>query len=243
MRSDIVSEPIISGRNNATLQSVLLGVGAVVLVAIGIVIFYPRALKHPAAAPSHPVAQAPISVPPPETSAAPTESEPAAATSEEQAAASVSAASPGGEEAAASESASGHPRRPVRKTAHRVRHASGSAPAAAPVAASTQAVAVTPQLMGPDQTPNVIVGGRRSQGDVLSKRVSLADLDLSTDVGACTALRRIKRAAGDVCPDDGEKDLSMIRERQECVQDSVTRAVHSIHSAKIEDLRTRRGGC
>jgi UrcA family protein len=79
---------------------------------------------------------------------------------------------------------------------------------------------------------------------VPSKRVSLADLDLSTRTGACTALRRIKFAAGEVCPDSGERLLDLWRERKQCMEESIARAVKDTHSAQIQAVYTKRsGGC
>jgi UrcA family protein len=78
-----------------------------------------------------------------------------------------------------------------------------------------------------------------SDRDVLSKRVSLAGLDLSTETGACTALRRIKRAADEVCPDDDGLEVYWMRQRRECVQDSVARAVKATRSPRVEALRAK----
>jgi UrcA family protein len=99
--------------------------------------------------------------------------------------------------------------------------------------------------MPPDEVvvdvQNVVVQGHQPPPDIPSKRVKLGDLDLTTVKGACTALRRIENAAGDVCPFDGERDLSMITQRKRCVTDSVTRAVQSTHSTKLVSLQDH--GC
>jgi UrcA family protein len=94
-----------------------------------------------------------------------------------------------------------------------------------------------------ERPPEVIVGARRDP-DVPSKRVRLSDLDLSTDVGACTALRRIKRAADEVCPFSDERELSLVRMQQECKQESVARAVHDTRAPKVQSLLDKKaGGC
>jgi UrcA family protein len=78
---------------------------------------------------------------------------------------------------------------------------------------------------------------------MLSKRVSLADLNLSTQTGACTALRRIKFAADEVCPDN-ERPLDLWRLRQQCLQESIGRAVKDTHNARLQALYAKRtGGC
>jgi UrcA family protein len=90
----------------------------------------------------------------------------------------------------------------------------------------------------------VVVGARRHQDEVPSKRVSLNDLDLSTQVGACTALKRIRHAADYVCPYEGERPLYLWRAHNECLQDAVNRAVQDTHSKRIERLyASRSGGC
>jgi len=84
---------------------------------------------------------------------------------------------------------------------------------------------------------------RRDQ-DVPSKRVSLADLDLSTHTGACAALRRIKLAAEEVCPDTDERQLYLRHVRQECLQESIARAVRDTHSGQLQALYGKRPrGC
>jgi UrcA family protein len=77
-----------------------------------------------------------------------------------------------------------------------------------------------------------------------SKRVSLAGLDLSTEAGACTALKRIKWAAWDLCPTDDRLEVYFMRQRRQCVDDAVSRAVKATHSPRIEALyASRTGGC
>jgi UrcA family protein len=94
------------------------------------------------------------------------------------------------------------------------------------------------------QAPGVLVGGRRQGQDVPFRRVPLADLNLATDVGACKALSRIRRAAEEVCPYEGERGLSFLRVRWMCMQESVNRAVQDMHVRKVEDLLDKgHSGC
>jgi UrcA family protein len=81
-------------------------------------------------------------------------------------------------------------------------------------------------------------------GEMVSERVSLAGLDLSTEKGACTALKKIKRAAESLCTSDDPLEVYMGRERRECVEDSVARAVKATHSARMEALHAKSSdGC
>lgn len=79
--------------------------------------------------------------------------------------------------------------------------------------------------------------------DVKSMRVSFRDLDLHTQAGACTALKRIKYAAAEVCPDD-DPPLGLWHVRQECMQDSISRAIEATHNAKLQALYSQKPtGC
>jgi UrcA family protein len=72
--------------------------------------------------------------------------------------------------------------------------------------------------------------------------VKLRDLDLSTDVGACKALGRIKAAADEVCPDGGEnRELDLWRVHQQCLDQAITEAVQATRSARVAAKRS--GGC
>jgi UrcA family protein len=83
----------------------------------------------------------------------------------------------------------------------------------------------------------VVVEARRAEQEgIPSRRVRLSDLNLASAMGACTALRRIRSAAGDVCPFDGEKELNLQEERQHCMDDSIARAVQATHSSRIQAL-------
>jgi UrcA family protein len=94
-----------------------------------------------------------------------------------------------------------------------------------------------------DEPPNVIVGAHRRDDDVLTKRVSLRDLDLNTKVGACTALKRLKRAADAVCPFEDRPLDQWIAHRQ-CLKESLSRAVHDVHNRKLDNVyASRSNGC
>lgn len=79
--------------------------------------------------------------------------------------------------------------------------------------------------------------------DVRSRRVSFRDLDLRSHTGACTALKRIKYAAAEVCPDDSP-ELGLWHVRQECLQDSISRAIKDTHNAQLQALYSKKPtGC
>lgn len=78
--------------------------------------------------------------------------------------------------------------------------------------------------------------------NVASRRVSFRDLDLRTHTGACTALKRIKYAAAEVCPDN-DPALGLWHVRQECLADSISRAVQDTHNAQLQALYKQPKGC
>ena len=259
----------LAGERTATLRSALMGAGGVLLVTIAVVTFNPKLLRRPPPPPTPTLVQGQIAVPsstmPDKAVAAPVrdaavapESPPAVASSQAFASVSPAAAEAVGgtaEEAPqpgetaevptkpAAQPRTVHPVRTVHKAVvHRVRHAAPPAPAGA--GADLPAVVLQPPPPPEvERQPGVVVGTRRHPDDVLSKVVSLADLNLGTDVGACKALSRVRRAAEDVCPFDGSRDLSLVRERKMCVQDSIHRAVQDMHVRRVEVLQDTPHGC
>lgn len=68
----------------------------------------------------------------------------------------------------------------------------------------------------------------------LSTRVQVADLNLQSDAGAETALRRIQHAAREICGDQtGVRDLQRQAMSDACVRDSVNTTVASSHSRTL----------
>jgi UrcA family protein len=87
-----------------------------------------------------------------------------------------------------------------------------------------------------------VVGGKLLTNS--GRRAPMGDLDLSTVAGACTALKRIRGAAGEVCPFEGAKEMAQLSTRQHCVNDSIARAVQAMHSTQMEALRSGQSpGC
>lgn len=71
----------------------------------------------------------------------------------------------------------------------------------------------------------------------LSTRVQVADLNLQSDAGAETALRRIRNAARQICGDQtGVRDLKRQAMSDACVRDAVNTTVASAHSPLLAAL-------
>lgn len=252
-----------TGEEPATLRSMLIGVGGVLGVVVAVAVFNPRMLRRPApppvptlvqgqitAAPGTPAGQA-IPVGEQDAAAAP-ESPAVAASSQAFASASPTEANPVGEAAQAPPSGETaelpQPAPQARPIIHRARqplkkplvtHHAPSQPAGA--GPEVPAAAVPPVVA--EQPAGVVVGSRYPK-DVPSRRVTLADLNLGTDAGACKALGRITRAAGEVCPFEGERELSFVRQRRMCMEESVNRAVQDTHASRVEALHAQgSGGC
>lgn len=243
----------------ATLRSVLIGVGGVLGVTAAVAVLGPKVLHRPPAPPTPTVVQGQVAAvpspvaqdtpaPPAEEAAAP--DAPAAPSSQGFASASPSEGNPVGQAVQAPPSGEAadlpqpapqahpihHPaRRPVKKpaVAHHVR------PAAPVAGAGPQEPGLTLPPPPPVIPGGVVVGGRKPPGELLSRQVSLADLDLSTSLGACKALGRIRRTAEILCPYEDEQGLNFLRERKMCVDDSVERAVQDLHVRKVEALNNK----
>jgi UrcA family protein len=68
-----------------------------------------------------------------------------------------------------------------------------------------------------------------------SVRVSVKELDVTTDAGAATLYRRIRNAARSAC---GSVDIALPQEKaawDRCVDDAIGRAVAKVGSAKLTD--------
>jgi UrcA family protein len=71
-----------------------------------------------------------------------------------------------------------------------------------------------------------------------TKRVSYADLDVSTAAGAQVLYRRIVAAAHQVCESPGTRDLSMLQMERQCDNQAIDNAVKSVHSPALSQLRS-----
>lgn len=244
-----MSEHFKWGKHGATLRSVFLGVGSVLAVVAAVVFFYPKVLRRPPAPPVPVLAIAPPASPPvaqEQTSAAPQEEEPAApesppAAESGQAFASASPppANPEGDTAALPQPHPAHPvRRVKRLLAHNVRPKPATAPAPAPEDTGSE-LPVTNVEPPPDPEPplpplGIVIGVRRAQAGLVSKSVSLADLNLATQDGACMAMKRIRKAAEAVCPVEDGFGLSGFSARGKCVQDAISSTLDNMHRAKFD---------
>ena len=70
-----------------------------------------------------------------------------------------------------------------------------------------------------------------------SKRVSYADLDISTPAGAKVLYGRIKRAAKEVCSYSGFDPLGAAQVRDRCVDYAIDNAVKGVGSPALSALR------
>jgi UrcA family protein len=72
--------------------------------------------------------------------------------------------------------------------------------------------------------------------------VRLSDLDTGHQLGAETALRRIKAAANKFCNTDGSKDIERRWEEQRCVTRMTGKAVQSLGATEVTELYIKSGG-
>ena len=70
-----------------------------------------------------------------------------------------------------------------------------------------------------------------------SKRVSYADLDISTPAGAKVLYRRIVRAAKDVCDSAGLDSLGAAQLANRCIDYAIDNAVKDVGSPALSALR------
>lgn len=193
-----------------------LGGVAVLALIVALVVFHGKG-RAPTSTPQSPPAAS-------QQSSASPEGQPAAQGSGGPANASASSGSQGEQNAAAPASHAGSGRQAVASLHHR--HHRHAGPGSAFPRGGRPAVA-----------------GANGQENVPSERVSFVGLDLSTHAGACAALRRIRRAAEDVCPTD-DRPLYLWREARQCQQEAIARAIHDTHSARLKALsESRSAGC
>ena len=69
--------------------------------------------------------------------------------------------------------------------------------------------------------------------------VSYADLNPSTVAGAMTLYRRIHGAAEQVCVDYQGRDLEELTSYHRCLQESIDRAVETVHWATLSALNAK----
>jgi len=69
--------------------------------------------------------------------------------------------------------------------------------------------------------------------NVLSKRVSYADLNLDSDQGAKVLYTRIRNAAQDVCAPLGGADLARRSQFSGCVSKSIATSVTSVNNSRV----------
>jgi UrcA family protein len=66
--------------------------------------------------------------------------------------------------------------------------------------------------------------------DLPSRKVKYADLDLNRDAGVAALFSRIKTAARQVCESPDVFFLSLVRQRYNCSQDAIARAVADVNA-------------
>ena len=81
----------------------------------------------------------------------------------------------------------------------------------------------------------------RPDPEIVSEKVSLADLDLNHRAGAATALNRIRGAARRVCGGEPSRwAMTAVALYQGCRRDAVDRAVATLDHPQVTALNTRR---
>jgi UrcA family protein len=78
---------------------------------------------------------------------------------------------------------------------------------------------------------------RAADDGLPSKRVSYADLDISTPAGAKVLYRRIVRAAKDVCNSTGLDSLGAAQLTNRCIDYAIVNAVKDVGSPALSALR------
>jgi UrcA family protein len=78
---------------------------------------------------------------------------------------------------------------------------------------------------------------RAADDGLPSKRVSYADLDISTPAGAKVLYRRIVRAAKDVCNSTGLDSLGAAQLTNRCIDYAIDNAVKDVGSPALSALR------
>lgn len=70
-------------------------------------------------------------------------------------------------------------------------------------------------------------------GEIPARVVSFSDLDLSRDVGVATLYSRIKSAAREVCDPLDVWTLRLLRQKFDCREDAIGRAVADVNSPAL----------
>jgi UrcA family protein len=76
-----------------------------------------------------------------------------------------------------------------------------------------------------------------SSSDVISRQVSYADLDLTTDKGVERLYGRITSAAEFVCDRSNVRSLVAVVEKRECTERAIARAIADVNAPRLTSLR------
>jgi UrcA family protein len=82
-------------------------------------------------------------------------------------------------------------------------------------------------LAGP---ASVLAASSGKLDDLPSRKVKYADLDLNRDAGVAALFSRIKTAAREVCEPTDVFFLNLVRQRYNCSQDAIARAVADVNA-------------
>lgn len=88
----------------------------------------------------------------------------------------------------------------------------------------------------------IAVGASASAGEAPAVTVRYDDLNLASDAGTQTLLRRLAAAAHVVCGDGSQRELPRLRHAEACFQDSLRSAVVAVHNERLSVLYRERGG-
>ena len=78
--------------------------------------------------------------------------------------------------------------------------------------------------------------------EVQARTIHYADLDLNTEAGVAALYNRIRKAAEQVCPDVGARELAQAAAAQACVDRAIARTVKAVNNPKLTgEFNTRMG--
>lgn len=72
--------------------------------------------------------------------------------------------------------------------------------------------------------------------DIQSVRVSFADLNLANEEGQNTLYQRLRGAADEVCGEVQSKAAAEVRQKRECYEDALNRAIHDVGNEDLSSL-------
>jgi UrcA family protein len=84
--------------------------------------------------------------------------------------------------------------------------------------------------------PAIAAQAGDTAGELPTRTVGYADLDLGTQAGATALYNRIYHAAEQVCGDTGSRQLAEVLAVRACVNRAVSASVKSVHNARLASV-------